>query len=129
MTPDAIESEACVRNCKRRIVIVNTLSIPHLRPVPTVLRTLTVFDHDGPTIDGFRWLELVASCRRGILLLDDHRSIRNYRGRILAQEPVDDGGRVIDFYGRMDAVTDAVNKRSGVAKFFVFTPFEGSVFS
>src|SRR5918994_645372 len=64
MTSHAVESESCIRNCKWRIVIVNALSVPNLRPIPTILRSLTVFDHDGPTTDSFRWLELVPGCRR-----------------------------------------------------------------
>ena len=37
VTPHAVESESCTRYGKWGIVIVNTLSIPDFRPVPTVL--------------------------------------------------------------------------------------------
>src|ERR1044072_5813410 len=129
MAPHAIESEPCIRIRKRRLVIVNTLSIPDLRPVPTVLRSLTVFDHDGPTVDPFRRLELVLRCRRRILLLDDHRSIRNCLARVSVQEPLDHLRRVINLNSRMNTVADAVDKWSRVAQFLVFAPLESSIFS
>src|SRR6185295_19902187 len=115
MTPHAIESEPCIRNGKRRIVIVNTLSIPHFSPVPTILRSFTVFDHDGPTVYSFRGLELVPRGRRRILLFHDHRAVMNHLANVFTDEPIDNGRRVIDFDSRMNAVADAVNKRSGVA--------------
>src|SRR5215213_7082756 len=122
MAAHAVKPKPCVGNGKRRIIIINALRIPHLCPVPTVLRSLTVFDHDGPTAYSFRRLELVPGSRRGILLLYDHGSVRNYLGRILPQEPIDHRRRVINFDGRMNTVAHAVNKWSGVAHFFVFTP-------
>src|SRR5215213_861501 len=129
MTPHAIESESCIRNRKRRIVIVNTLSIPHLSPVPTILRPSTVLDHDGPTVYSFRRLELVPRCRWRILLLHDHRAVRNHLASIFVYEPIDNSRRVIDFYSWMNTVADAVNKRSGVAEFLIFTPLQSSIFS
>src|SRR6185503_5842429 len=94
MTPHAIESESCVGICERWIVIVNTLSIPNLGPVPTVLRSLTVLNHDGPTIYRFWRLELVPRRWCRILFLNDHRSIWNHPGWVLSQEPIDDSRRV-----------------------------------
>src|ERR1044071_6434841 len=64
MTAHAIESESCIRNCEWRIVVVDTLSIPNLCPVPTILRSFAVLDHDSPTIDFRRRLELVPRCGR-----------------------------------------------------------------
>src|SRR5678815_1031160 len=129
MTPHAIESESCIRIRKGRLVIVNTLSVPDLGPVPAVLRSLTVFDHDGPTVDSFRRLELVLRCGRRILLLDDHRSIRNRFARVAVQEPLDHLRRVINLDGRMNTVADAVNEWSGVAQFLVFTPIQSAILS
>src|SRR5215216_2770583 len=127
MAPHAVESESCIWNREWRFVVVNTLSIPNFGPVPTVLRSFTVFDHDGPAVDCFRRLELVPRCRGGILLLYYHRSIWNDLGPILVYEPIDDGRRVIDFDSRVNTVADAVNERSGVAEFFIFTPLQGSI--
>src|SRR5690348_14534857 len=122
MAAHAVESESRIRNGKGRIVIVHTLRVPHLGPVPAVRRALTVFDHDGPTVYCFRWLELVPRGGSGILLLHDHGAVGNQLGRVLPQEPLDHGGRVIDFYSRMNTIADAVNKRPGIAEFLVFTP-------
>src|SRR5688500_2893948 len=91
MTPHAVEPESCIRNREGRIVIVDTLSVPNLGPIPTVLRSLAVFDHDGPTVYCFRRLELVPGCRRRILFLYDHRAVRNSLFSIFREEPVDDG--------------------------------------
>src|ERR1051325_8901556 len=89
MTPHAVEPESRVRNREWRIVVVDALSIPNFCPVPTVLRALTVFDHDGPAVDSFWRLELVPSGGRGILFLHDHFSIRNYLVAIFLSETVD----------------------------------------
>src|SRR5687768_12340690 len=81
MTTHAVESESGVRNRKRRIVVVNALSVPNFRPVPTVLRSFTVFYHDGPTTY-FRRLELVPGCGRRVLFLHDHRAVLNCLARV-----------------------------------------------
>src|SRR6185312_11101738 len=60
VTPDAVESESGVRISEWRIVVVDTLRLPDLGPVPAVLRALAVFDHDGPAVDSFRRPELIA---------------------------------------------------------------------
>ena len=121
MTSHAVESETCIRIRKWRIVIVSTLRTPNFRPVPTILRSLAIFDHDGPAIY-LRLLDLIPGCGRGVLLFYDHCAIWNWLARVFAYEPIDDIWRVIDLDGWMNSVADVINKRPGVTKFFVFTP-------
>src|SRR5262249_50845973 len=83
VAPHAIESEASVGNCKGRIVVVDTLGPPHFCPVPTVLRALTVLDHDGPAIYSFWRLQLIPGGWRRILLFYDHCPIWNQLVRVL----------------------------------------------
>src|SRR6185503_9142360 len=83
MTSHAVEPEACIRIREWRIVIVDTLRIPDFGPVPTVLRTLAVFDHDGPTTDFLWWLELVPGGWRRILFLYDHRAVFDHLSGVL----------------------------------------------
>ena len=129
MTPHAVQPEPCIRNSEWRIVRVNALSVPDFSPVPTILRTLAVFYHDGPTVDSLRRLELIPRGRRRVLFLHDHRAIRKRLSWVLSQEPGDHCRRVIDLDCRVYAVADAVDKRSGVAQLFVFTPVQSSIFS
>src|SRR5262245_16096389 len=128
MTPDAIESEPRIWIRKRGLVIVDTLSFPDFCPVPTILRALAVFNHDGPAVDFFRWLKLVSRCRRRILFLHDHRAIGNHTLWIVLNEPFDDKGRVIDLDSWVNAVAGAVDEWPSVAKPFVFTPLQLLVF-
>src|SRR5688500_9799263 len=127
MTPNTIKSKTCVRIRKRRLVIVDTLSIPYLGPIPTVQRSFAVFDHDGPAVYSLRRLELVSRCRRRILFLDDHRSVGNRTLWIVSDEPVDDRRRVIDLDGRVNAEADAIYERTGIAEFLVLAPIQRSI--
>src|ERR1043165_3833806 len=124
MTAHAIKPEARIRHRKRRVVVIDALRLPDFRPVPPVLRSFTVLDHDGPTVDSFRRLELVPRCGRRVLFLPDHRATRNQLALVFTHEPFDHRGRVIDLDGRVYTVADAVDEWTGVAKLFVFTPVQ-----
>src|SRR6267143_4774940 len=67
VTTQTIKSEARIRNGERGIVVIHALRAPKLAPVPAILRTLRVFDHDGPTSGCRRRFELVLRSRRRIL--------------------------------------------------------------
>ena len=129
VAPHAVESESGIGIGIWRIVIVDTLSVPDLGPIPAVLRSFAVFDHDGPAVNSFRRLELVSRCGRGILFLYDHCTVRDGRFGIVCYKPIDYIRGVIDFDGGVYAVADAVNEWTSVTKRFVFTPLQRSVFS
>ena len=123
VTADAVKAEAGIRNGVRRVVIIDRLRVPDLRPIPTILRPFRVLDHDRPIAHRVRRHELILRGRRRVLFFNDHGAVRD-RPRAIGYEPFHDLRRVIDFHCRMDSERKVPDERAGIAQSFVFAPAE-----
>src|SRR5512132_2530954 len=128
MTTRAIEPEASIRNGKWRVVVVHALRCPTLIPIPTILCALRILDHDGPAPEQGWPLQLIARCRSGVLLFYNHGAVGNDIVGIFPEQPVDDCGRIVNLYRRVDAVAGVIYVRPGIAQSLVFTPLQFAIY-
>ena len=117
----AIEAEAGIAHGIWRLVAVGRLPLPNLCPVPTVLRSLSVLDHDRPVRHLLRRGQLILRRRWRVLLFDDHRAVLNHALSIMHQ-PFHDLRRIIDLHRRVDAQRDFIDEGAGIAQPLIGAP-------